>query len=247
MSLRLPRERDRRECPHVAFTTRAGRHLEVQRDTIHTVVETFAPDEIAARGELQPFDERAINTGLQVHDVLRADERGLVEVSAAWKERVERAEVRTAVVAARNVGAEENTRIRRRIGERPTRVGCRRPRQNVGVAERTELADEFKVPVERAVFAEQSCAERMARFIRRAPGELCILPREAEVIEIRAQAGNELNRPSEVAAPARRAADSLVVEDAGVNSHRLANPPGGLPSPEAREHSHGIEWEPFVG
>jgi hypothetical protein len=38
----------------------------------------------------------------------------------------------------------------------------------------------------------------------------------------------------------------LVVEDAGVNFHRLAKPAIGLPFPEAREHSHGIEGEPVV-
>ena len=77
----------------VAVAARARWHLQIQRDAIHAVVKTFAPDEIATRGELHGFREREFNAGLQVHQVLRADERRFVEISAARKERVERAEI----------------------------------------------------------------------------------------------------------------------------------------------------------
>src|SRR5438093_5483050 len=94
----LPSERRAGKRADVAGTARARRNLEVQSDAIHAVAETFAPDKVATRGELHGFREREFDAGLQVHQVLRANERGFVEIRAARKERIERAEVWTAVV-----------------------------------------------------------------------------------------------------------------------------------------------------
>src|SRR5438552_1339434 len=93
VAARLPRERRTRKRPDVTLAARTGRYLQIERGTINAVVEAFAPHEVATRGELHGLSEREFDSGLKVHQVLRADERGLIEVGAARKQGVERAKI----------------------------------------------------------------------------------------------------------------------------------------------------------
>ena len=56
----LPCEGNAGKCADVTVPARTGRHLQIQRDAIHAVIETFAPDEIAAGGQLHRSRERKL-------------------------------------------------------------------------------------------------------------------------------------------------------------------------------------------
>ena len=48
------------------------------------------------------------------------------------------------MIATGDIGAEKGAGLQGNAGESPTRVGSRRPREDVIVTKRTELTDEFK-------------------------------------------------------------------------------------------------------
>src|SRR4051812_40482641 len=100
------------------------------------------------------------------------------------------------MIAARDVGAEKRARSGGSIAESPACVGGCRPGEDVVVPKRAELADEFKIPIERFLLSKQPSAERVAKFIRCAAREFCILSRKAQVIKICLESWDEMNRPT---------------------------------------------------
>ena len=86
----------------------------------------------------------------------------------------------------------------------------------------------------------------MANFVGCATSELGVLPRETEIIKIRIQATDKLQRARNVGAPEACFANPLIVEDAAIDFDRLSDPCVCPPVTHFAQHSNGIEREAVV-
>src|SRR5215831_17837324 len=121
---------------------------------------------------------------MQINEVARADEAGVIEISRLKIEWIKGTECTAAVtcVAADHVELQSHTGLQRRVCERVSAGRADRPGANVAITKMADLDDRLDIVIESMRFAKHPCAEGLSHLFAGTSSIAGVVVLETQVI-----------------------------------------------------------------
>src|SRR5439155_16546108 len=235
IELPLGTELGRRGDVACAASRRQG---QVARRAVDTIPPRVPPEHVAPERYEDVVAWQQLQGGVDVNEVARADDAGVIKIARLKKEGIERPECPTAVmpgVAADHIELQSQAGLHRGVCERVAagRADC--PGQNIAMAEPPDLEDRLDIVVEAVRFAKHPGAEGLAHLFAGPSGIAGERVLEAQVIEIRFEIKRHAERGRRAIDAPEELAGELIIEllflvAAGLRHEGIDLPPATAPN-----------------